>query len=83
MGYLEITRRRMVGGGEHEHIVEFECRTKAGGLLYATPSALVEWLRTETNVAVAYTPSRRTRAIVGIERAADGVEHVRTHSASG
>jgi hypothetical protein len=83
MGFIEITARRLEGGQEHQHIVAVRTVDRTGRVAVTTPSSLIEWLDTPTNVAVVYTASRRTRFIVGPYRAADGTRCLRAYTQSG
>lgn len=83
MGFIEITGRRFEGGEQHEHIVAVRTVDREGRTMVTTPSRVLEWLETSTNVAVVYTVNRQSRFIVGPYRLPDGTRCLRAYTQRG
>lgn len=83
MPLIELTGRRLEGGGEHENIAEVRAVDASGATLFIRAADLIRWLECNINVAVVYTRNRQRRFIVGVHRNPAGVRSLRTYSMVG
>ena len=76
---IEITKRHMVGGQQHEHIAKV--KYLSGGVeKEATRQAMVDWLDEKTNQAIVYSRDRKNSSYVGVVHRTSGPDYIRTYA---
>jgi hypothetical protein len=79
---IEIIKRHMVGGQQHEHIGSVKYLNAQGVEKEATRQAMVDWLddKTKTNSAIVYSRDRKTSSYVGVVHRTGAPDYIRTHA---
>ena len=78
---IEIVKRHMVGGQQHEHIAEVKYINADGVEKEATRQAMVDWLdKSNANQAIVYSRDRTNSSYVEVVHRTGAPDYIRTYA---